>query len=118
MLQHVALVLADPAEYGAAAAGTGAGRLVGEGLARQLRRQRLAHRMAALTHAGLARLGTAGRLGLGGALGRLLLQFADQQLELLDVAVELFRRPAKSRAPQHGQLHLEFFNVQRPCQLR
>jgi len=49
----------------------------------------------------------------GVALGLLLLEFADQQFELLDVAVELFRRPAEPRATQHGELHLELLDMQR-----
>ncbi len=68
--------------------GQGAARLMGDGLARQVRRQRLAHRLAAPARAGLARAVGAGGLGTGGALGRLLLQFADQQFELLDVAAK------------------------------
>jgi len=47
------------------------------------------------------------------ALGGFLLEFADQQFELLDVAVELLRRPAEPRTPQHGELHLQLLDMQR-----
>jgi len=49
----------------------------------------------------------------GVALGLLLLELADQQFELLDVAVELLRRPTKPRATQHGELHLQLLDMQR-----
>jgi hypothetical protein len=46
-------------------------------------------------------------------LGSLFLELADQQLELLDIAVELFRRAAEAGAPQHRELHLQLLDVQR-----
>jgi len=49
----------------------------------------------------------------GITFGLLLLEFADQQFELLDVAVKLLRRPAEPRATQHGELHLQLLDVQR-----
>jgi len=113
ILEPLALVLPHPAEHRAAAARTGAGRLVGDRLARQMRRQRLAHRLLALARPGLGLPGGIGGSGAGVALGLLLLKRADQQLELLDVAVELLRRPAKPRTPQHGQPHLQLLGVQR-----
>ena len=64
--------------------------------------------------AGLA--GGTGGLGLGfapgGAFGRAFLEFADEQLQLLDPAVELLRGPAEPRALERGQLHLELFDHQ------
>nr|WP_239003247.1 hypothetical protein [Rhodovastum atsumiense] len=47
VFEHFAFVIADAAEGGAAAAGAGTGRLMDDGLARQTRRQRRAHRLAA-----------------------------------------------------------------------
>ena len=79
--------------------------------------QRRAHRL-------LARVGPGKRLAVGlrvrfgraGASvfsGSILFERADQQFELLDVAIELLRRAAEPRAPQHGQLHLQLLDVQR-----
>jgi hypothetical protein len=91
ILEHLALVLPHPAEHRAAAARADAGRLVGDGFTRQVRRQRFAHRLLALARLRRVRLGGVSRAGAGVALGLLLLEFADQQFELLDVAVELLR---------------------------
>jgi len=113
ILEHLALVLAHPAEHRAAAARADAGRLVGDGLTRQMGRQRLAHRLLALARLRRVRLGGVSRAGAGVALGLLFLEFADQQFELLDVAVKLLRRPAEPRATQHGQLHLQLLDMQR-----
>ena len=111
ILEHLALVLAHPAEHRAAAARADAGRLVGDGLTRQMGRQRLAHRLLALARLRRVRRGGVSRAGAGVALGLLLLEFADQQFQLLDVAVELLRRPAKPCATQHGELHLQLFDM-------
>ncbi len=43
----------------------------------------------------------------------LFFELADQQFELLNLMVELFGGPAEACAPQHGQLHLQLFDVQR-----
>jgi hypothetical protein len=48
------------------------------------------------------------RLGLAG----LFFKFADQQFQLLDVAIKLFRRAAEPGPSQHRQLHLQLFDVQ------
>jgi hypothetical protein len=53
-------------------------------------------------------------IGFGSSpFGGFFLEFADQQFELFDVAIELFRGPAEPCAPGHGKLHLELFDVQR-----
>src|SRR3954453_21140716 len=65
VFEHFALVLADAAEGGAAATRAGAGRLVDDGLARQVLGQRLADRLAALAWLGRG----AGRV-LGERIGR------------------------------------------------
>ena len=67
--------------------------------------------------------GLAGGLGSAGVpVGRLVrgvlggsssFEFADQQFELLDLAVELLRGAAEPRASQHGQLHLQLLDMQR-----
>jgi hypothetical protein len=46
-------------------------------------------------------------------LGVALLNVAEQQLQLLDLAVELFRRPPETRAPQDGQLRSQLLDQQR-----
>jgi len=113
ILEHLALVLPHPAEHRAAAARADAGRLVGDRLTRQVRRQRLAQRLLALACLGRVRLGGVSCAGAGITFGLFLLEFADQQFELLDVAVELLRRPAEPRATQHGELHLQLLDMQR-----
>src|SRR5271166_4177045 len=69
VFEHFALVLADAAEGRAAAARAGAGRLVDDGLARQVRGQRPADRLAALTwlgrDAGIVLSSRIGRAGAG-----------------------------------------------------
>ena len=117
VFEHLALVLADAAEHRAAAARAGAGGFVGDGLARQVVRQRL---RTGLALTGVAWRGSwsqhrcrAGSAAAGVVLGGLFLEFADQQLELLDVAVELFRGAAEPCTAQHGQLHLQLLDVQR-----
>jgi hypothetical protein len=82
ILQHLALVAADPAELLAAAGRADAGRLVLDPLARQMGGQRLT-----APGATLAALGQAPRHGgvlASLLLGRLLFEIADQQLELLE----------------------------------
>jgi hypothetical protein len=103
VFEHLALVRADPAEGGAAAAGAGAGRLVDDGLARQMRRQRRAHRLAART-----RMDRLGGVAAGGGVGRpgarlvcrdVFFEFTDQQFELLDLMVKLFGGTAEPGSP-------------------
>ncbi len=80
-------------------------------------RQRLADRLA--SQAGFGRDGgvgfggRVGRIGAGILGGDVFLEFADQQFELFDVVIKLFRRAAEPCAAQHSQLHLQLFNVQR-----
>ena len=110
VFQHLALVLADAAEHRAAAARAGAGYLVGDGLARQVWRQRLADRLYAFPS--LDRLagvlsGAVARLGSTG----IPFEFADQQLKLLDRVVELLGGAAETRAAQHRQLHLQLLDM-------
>ena len=115
VFEHLALVLADPAEGRTAAARAAAGRFVGDGLTWQVIRQWLADRLAAWAWLGR---GTGGGLG-GGIIGAGILdgdiffEFADQQFELLDIAIELLRGAAEPRTPQRGELHLQLFDVQR-----
>ena len=114
VFQHLALVLPDAAEHRAATAWAGAGGLVNQGLARQMRRQRSPNRLAAFAR----RCRPDHRIGLrrtrspGIALGSLFFQFADQQLELLDVAIELLRGAAEASAPQHRELHPQLLDMQ------
>ena len=121
VFEHLALVLADAAEHGAAAAGTGAGRFVGDGLARQVLGQ-LGPAGSLAPSCRPARLRLVLRIvqpgGIGDAsarllLGGLLLEFADQQFQLLDLAVELLGGAAEPRPAQRGQLHLQLLDVQR-----
>jgi len=35
-----------------------------------------------------------------------------RQFQLFDLAIGLLRRPAKTRAAEHGQLHLQLFDMQ------
>ena len=116
VFEHFALVLAEAAEGRAAAARAGAGRLVGDGLARQMFGQWLADRLASRAgfgrDAGVGFGGRVGRVGAGILGGDIFLEFADQQFELFDVLVELFRGPAEPCAAQHGQLHFQLFDVQ------
>ena len=121
VFEHLALILADAAEHGAAAAGTGAGGFVGDGLARQMlgqlgpagplapscQRARL-RLVLRIVHPGRISNARARRF-----LGLLLLEVADQQLQLLDLAVELLRGAAEPRPAQRGQLHLQLLDVQR-----
>jgi hypothetical protein len=113
VFEHLALVLVDPAEGRAAAARAGARGLVGYGLSRQMLRQRPTDRLAAFAWFGRARgIAVCGRIGRGGAgvfRGSVLFERADQQFELLDLAIELLRGTAEPGAPQHGKLHLELF---------
>ena len=117
VFEHFALVLADAAEGGAAATRAGAGRFVDDGLTRQVLGQRLADRLAARTWLGRDSAGVlggrVGRAGAGVLGGDIFFEAVDQQFELFDVAIELFRGAAEAGAPQHGQLHLQLFDVQR-----
>ena len=54
-----------------------------------------------------------GRAGASVFSGSILFERADQQFELLDVAIELLRGAVEPRAPQHGQLQLQLLDVQR-----
>src|SRR5580698_9554807 len=54
-----------------------------------------------------------GSLVPGLALTCILLEFADQELELIDVVIKLLRRPAKARPLELGELHLQLLDVQR-----
>ena len=64
----------------------------------------------------MVRLGLAAPLGLLGArvaLRHAFLEFAEQHLELLDLAVELLRGAAEPRSSQHRELRLEMLDLQR-----
>ena len=52
-------------------------------------------------------------VGAGILGGDIFFEFADQQFELLDLAVELFRGAAEACASQRRQLHLQLFDMQR-----
>src|SRR5580693_10588130 len=54
-----------------------------------------------------------GSLGSRLSLGVPLLDVAEQQLQLLDLAVELLRRPPEARPPQDRQLHSQLLDQQR-----
>ena len=98
VFQHLALVLADAAEHRAAAARAGAGCLMGDGLARQVWRQRLADRMLAFPPLdGLPGVSIAGSVARLDGTG-VRFEFADQQLKLLDRVVELLGGAAEARA--------------------
>ena len=121
IFEQLALVLADAAEDGAAATGTGTGGFVDDGLAREVLGQfgaagTLARSRPSARELLAIRIRRSGGIGIPSArlfLGRLLLEFADQQLQLLDVAVELLGGAAEPRPAQHGQLHLQLLDVQR-----
>lgn len=109
LLQHLRDILTQPRQarrIGAAAA-AGEYRLVQDGLPRQVLRQRLAERRAARL-AGLA-LGLPG-LGLSGGLRLVLLEIADQHLELADLAGALLGGLAVAVASQGGELDLQPLN--------
>jgi hypothetical protein len=55
----------------------------------------------------------AARFGADLILCHALFELADQELELLDVAVELLRGTAEARPPQHRKLRLEMLDLQR-----
>lgn len=115
VLEHLALVLAQLAERGTAAARTSVGGRVHHHLARQVLGQRPAGRRLPWATGGgkLPRIDNASRLGTCPALGLAFLEIADQQLELLDVTVELLREAAEPGAAQHGELRLQLLDVQR-----
>jgi hypothetical protein len=104
VFQNLALVAADPAEPGAAAGRAGASSFVLDPLARQMRRQRLA---TTGRRAGCFALGWRGRRLLGLLLRLVRLEFADQQLELLDP----LRRPAVAGSLQERQLGLQLLDM-------
>jgi len=54
-----------------------------------------------------------GLLGADLILCHALLELAEQELELLDLAVELLRGAAEARPPQHRELRLEMLDLQR-----
>jgi hypothetical protein len=117
VFEHLALVLADAAEHGAAAARAGAGCLVGDDLARQVWRQRLANRLFAFPPLDrLVRVPPG--VGIAGGVARLnstgvRFKFADQQFELLDRMIELLGGAAEARTAQCRQLHLQLRDIQR-----
>ena len=94
-------VLAELAQYRAAAAGAGRRRLMHDALARQVRRQGFAAARLAVGRCGARRDYARFVFGLLGAdliLCHALFELADQELELLDVAVELLQeRPKRAR---------------------
>src|SRR6185503_4564237 len=88
VFEHLALVLADPAEGRAAAARAATGWFVGDGLARQVLRQWLADWLLACAWPGRGTgIGLGGIIGTGILGGGIFLEFADQQFELLDLAI-------------------------------
>ena len=89
---------------------------MGDDLARQVKRQRLADRLYALTPLDWL-LGVPPGVGIAGGVAcfgstSVGFKFADQQLELLDGVVELLGRAAEAGTPQHRQLHLQLLNMQ------
>ena len=77
-------------------------------------RQWLADRLLACAWPGRGTgIGLGGIVGAGILGGDIFFEFADQQFELLDVAIELLRGSAEPCTPQRGELHLQLFNVQR-----
>jgi hypothetical protein len=52
-----------------------------------------------------------GRLGALAAFRAPFLQVADQQIKLLDVAVELLRGATEARTPQQGELRLQLLDM-------
>ena len=99
------LVGADAGQVCAAAGRADAGGLMLDPLTRQMIRQWLAHRLRAFP---LWRWGRRRLRGIGTlyALRTAFLQVADQQLKLLDVAVEFLRRPAKTGPAQKAPVRL------------
>ena len=112
VFQHHALVGADPSELRFAAGRADAGRFVRDGLKRQVIGQRRAHRR-------LLRRRRRGRGCVVGSLrarlsrGVALFHVAEQQFQLLDLAVELLRRAPEASAPKDRQLHSQLLNQQR-----
>jgi hypothetical protein len=109
LLQHLGDILAQPGQPGGIDAATAAGqhRLVQDGLPRQVRRQRLADGL-------MARLGRrrAGCFRRGSSLGLVLLQAADQHLQLADLGRQPFRELVVLLALGAGQLHLELLDLE------
>ena len=108
--EHLALVLADPAEGCAAAARAGACRLMGYSLARKMLRELPTHRLAAFAWIGRP-CGICGRIGCVGAgvfCGGVLFERADQQFELLDRAIELLQERPKPSALRMASCILSF----------
>ena len=109
IFQHLALVGTDATEGGAAAPRAHAGCVMHDRLGRQVSRQGHACRRLALGRDRHRRCRSGDR---GLRLGRALLDVADQKFELLDLCVELLRRAAEARPPQHGKLVLQLFDHQ------
>src|SRR5277367_321301 len=96
VFQHLALVLADAAEHRAAAARAGAGCLMGDGLARQVWRQRLADRMLAFPPLdGLPGVSIAGSVARLDGTG-VRFEFADQQTQAARSRGRASRRSGRS----------------------
>jgi len=115
VFQHLGHVLADLAQHRAAAAAAGSLRRVRHLLARQMRGQRLATCRLVIPRRGAPRAGglLLGLLGACVTLRHAFLEFAEQQLELLDLAVELLRGAAEPRPSQHRELRFEMLDLQR-----
>ena len=116
IFEQLGHVLAELAQHRAAAAGAGRRRLMHDALARQVRRQGFAAARLAVGRLGACRASRAlclGLLGAGLALRHAFLELAEQELELLDLAVELLRGTAEARSAQHRELRLEMLDLQR-----
>ena len=112
LLQHFGDVLAELGQalrVGAAAA-AGEYRLVQDGLARQMIGQRLAQRWTARLVGLALRLGFGVRRGCG--LRLVLLEVANQHLELTDLGGELLGRFAKPIPPQRSKLDLQLLDLE------
>lgn len=80
-----------------------------------MRRQRLAARRLVIPRRGAPRAGglLVGLLGARAALRQAFLEFAEQHLDLLNLAVELLRGAAEPGPSQHRELRLEMLDLQR-----
>jgi hypothetical protein len=112
VFQHLAAVFADLSQRRAAAGGANPGRLMDQVVARQMIGQRSAAGDGARGFAAAS-----GRFDTGFGrprrrCGVAFLEIAEQQLQLPEVAVELFRGTAKAGPPQRRQLRLQLLDVQ------
>src|SRR5208337_1915232 len=112
-LGHVLAELGHPLAAVGAFAGAVIGGLMHDLLARQMVRQRLALRLAALADRSHRFGGIGLSFGFRGGFGLAGFQFLKPQFELLDLAGDALRRAAKLHAAQLGDLQLELLDLQR-----